>query len=244
MCVYTTLLGETPLQALSRGYRNLRDRSTVYKEIFDLLSNLPDKDAADVLRRIRAGTDAATILNHAKTGSLLLQMAVSPETRFRYEFPYRSGMPEYLLPDNPYLDSLIYESAGLSSQLQGSSVLGHFAPQLAGTEEYQSAYLKPFHAAEVVEPRLSEVKPSSWTTVCDDDVLMRDLLSVFFRCEYQFSAAFQKDLFLEDMAAHRQDLCSSLLVNVVLAYSCVRYSQFLVEASPTDLFLGWLPTTF
>ena len=52
--------------------------------------------------------------------------------------------------------------------------------------------------------------------------LMRDLLRVFLRCEYHFTAAIQKDLFLEDMAAQREDFCSSLLVNMVLAYSCVR----------------------
>lgn len=50
---------------------------------------------------------------------------------------------------------------------------------------------------------------------------MRDL-GVFLRCEYQFTSAFQKDYFLEDMASHRAEFCSSLLVNVILAYSCVR----------------------
>jgi hypothetical protein len=53
---------------------------------------------------------------------------------------------------------------------------------------------------------------------------MRDLLNVFFRCEYLFASVFQKDYFLEDMAAQRQDFCSSLLVNITLAYSCVRHS--------------------
>lgn len=87
---------------------------------------------------------------------------------------------------------------------------------------YHSLYLKPYHAAELVEPLLSSVKPSLWTSVCSDDELMRRLLSVHFLYQYPTFTAFHKDYFLKDMAAHRQNFCSTLLVNAVLAYSCVR----------------------
>ena len=137
-------------------------------------------------------------------------------------------MPEDHVPNNPYLDSLIYEGASLYSTDKLPRRWEHTTNSgLASlrTDEYQSLYLKPFHAAHVVAPWLSDVKISIWTTVCDDDVLMRDLLGGFLLCEYQFTAAFQKDLFLEDMALQREDFCSSLLVNIILGYSCVRYSQ-------------------
>jgi hypothetical protein len=86
--------------------------------------------------------------------------------------------------------------------------------------DYQSLYLKPFHAAQVVDPLLSDVKISLWTAVCDDNMLMRDLLAVFFRCKYHFTAVFQKDYFLKDITTKRNDFRSSLLVNAVLAYAC------------------------
>jgi hypothetical protein len=173
------------------------------------------------LRSIRNGQDANTVLNRYRTGSLLLQMAVSPETRFRYEFPYRSEMPEYMAIENPYLDSMIYESQRFTTRQQPTTIsLQQGYRSVAG--QYHSQCLKPFHAATVVDPSLSKARPSLWTNVCCDDTLMRDLLSVFFRCEYQFTAAFQKDLFLQDMIAQQRDFCSSLLVNIVLAYSCVR----------------------
>ena len=108
------------------------------------------------------------------------------------------------------------------------------------SHEYQSLYLRPFHAAQVVDPLLSNVKISSWTNACNDDVLMRNLLGGFLLCEYHFTAAFQKDLFLEDMAALREDFCSSLLVNVILGYSCVPYSYH-PTSGPSDLGLGLLP---
>ncbi|EEU40043.1 uncharacterized protein NECHADRAFT_11983, partial [Fusarium vanettenii 77-13-4] len=226
LCHYMTRPGESRMQAFNRNHHDLQGRATVHEEIFNLLKTLPERDAQEILTRIRSGIDVQTVLNQVKAGDLLLQVALVPETRLRYEFPYRSEMPADYARDNPYLDSLIFEGASLYSTSQASD---HVTPRLMtnlGSEEQQSLYLKPFHAAHVAEPLLSNVKPSLWTPVCNDDALMRDLLGVLFRCEYQFTAAFQKDLFLEDMAAKRKDFCSSLLVNIVLAYACVCYPGF------------------
>ncbi|KAL7936549.1 hypothetical protein V8C35DRAFT_295798 [Trichoderma chlorosporum] len=226
-CRYTTKPGETTSQALRRGYKDLRYKSTVHEELYDLLKSLDDEEANHVWQRIRSGIDAATLLNHLKAGSLLLQMAVVPETRFRYEFPYRSEMPEYYLANNPYMDSMIYGAASLYSKgKQHSRSPGHATSNDSGSGNVQSVYLKPFHAAEVIDPRLTDAKISSWTTVCKDDVLMRQLLGVFLRCEYHFTSVFQKDYFLDDLVANRRDYCSSMLVNIVLAYSCVCYPGF------------------
>lgn len=149
-----------------------------------------------------------------------MELAVAPETRFRYEFPHRAEMPAEYIVDNPYLSSTLYKAASLYDDT--SSLTRHNAAASdQETTELQSLYLKPFHAAHMVDPRLSDARPSMWTAVCDDDVLMRDLLAVWFRCEYQFTSACQKDYFPEDMVAKRQDFCSSLLVNIVLAYACV-----------------------
>lgn len=226
-CVYTTAPGESRSQALTRDSLAVRDRRAIYEEIFLLLRNLPDQDAKDVLQRIRSDIDPAIVLNNIQTASVLLQMAVRPETRLRYELPYLPEMPKSLIANNPYLDSLIYESVALSLEDKPPSFAGTRVPPYndrPNPGQNHSRYLKPFHAAQVVEPWLSDAKISSWTSVCDDDCLMRELLLVFLRCEYQFAAAFQKDLFFQDMAAGQHDFCSSLLVNIVLAYACVRDS--------------------
>ena len=52
-----------------------------------------------------------------------------------------------------------------------------------------------FHAGQVVQPRLLDVRPSKWAKIRGDDMLLRDLPAGFFRCEYQFTAVFHKDLF-------------------------------------------------
>jgi hypothetical protein len=190
--------------------------------LIGLLRNLPDQDAQDILKRIRSGVDAGSILQQAKAGDVLLQMAVVPETRYRYEFPYRAEMPRDFYIDNPYLNSLIYETASLYSYRNGPELTSPSGFADLASDEQRSLYLKPFHAAQVVEPLLNDAKISRWTNVSKDDALMRDLLRVMFRCEYQFTAAFHKDLFLQDLVAGRKDFCSSMLVNVLLAYACVR----------------------
>ncbi|KAG4269010.1 hypothetical protein FPRO04_12359 [Fusarium proliferatum] len=141
-------------------------RSSVYEELVGLLKNLPDQDAQAILQRLRSGTDVASVVNQARAGNVLLQMAVVPETRLRYEFPYRSEMPKEFELNNPYLNSMLYETASLYSQHQISetNLTGHLAS--LSSEEQRSPYLKPFHAAQVFDPLLSDVKVSAWTSVC------------------------------------------------------------------------------
>ena len=225
--------GETRSQALHRCSSSCEKKDpSIYEEFVSLLKNLPDQDAHDVLRRIRSGSDIGSILQQAKVGDVLLQMAVAPETRYRYEFPYKAHMPSEYHLDNPYLKSMLYETATIYSYKGGPElVTPSFLTELTSEEE-KSLYLKPFHAAQVVEPLLSDAKISEWTAVCKDDELMRDLLRVMFRCEYQFTAAFHKDLFLQDLSTGRKSFCSSLLVNVLLAYACVRrtFLQFRLQS--------------
>jgi len=218
------------------------------------MKSVPERDAHGILQKVRSGADVEMLLSHVESADLLLQLSVVPETRYRYDFPYISKMPASLLTnDNPYLHSIIYEAAAIYSSSKQSETLrestcppkissrSYMVPHIREDERpaHETVYLKPFHAAEVVEPRLSHVKISLWTSVCDDDVLMRNLLSGWLQCEYQFTAVFQNNLFLEDMAAQRKDFCSSLLVNVILGYSCVGFANPF-KTRITNLALGLL----
>lgn len=198
---------------------------------------MPEQEAQTLLSTIRSGVDVSTVLNHFKAGSLLLQLAEVPETRLQFEFPYMSEMPSNLLTDdNDYLHSLIYEAATTYPPAQAqnlpqeatecvlawvrtSSVL---ADRSFRPIPYQTVYLQPYHIANVIEPLIDSVRPSSWTSVSADDGLMQKLLGAHLLHQYPTFTAFHKDYFLEDMAAHREDFCSSLLVNAVLGLSCVR----------------------
>lgn len=165
--------------------------------------------------------DPEIVLRHFRDGDLLLQLSLVPERRYRYEFPYLREMPDFLLKathrSNPYLDTLLYDYKLKNDPDLPNQQLQ--ADDLAN--EGRSTYWIPYHAAELVEPLVESIKPSSWTLVCSDDVLMRQLLRTFFLSEYQSLPVLHKDYFLEDMAAGRHDCCSPLLVHAVFAWACV-----------------------
>jgi hypothetical protein len=166
------------------------------------------------------------ILRQVKDGDLLLQLALVPETETRYEFPYIAEMPRFLqIPDNMYLGSLIYEETLSSSK-----------PSLR-SKWFQTAYLKPYHAAELVDPQLSGATPSKWTSISSNDDLLRNFLEAYFLHDYPWFPPFQKDYFLKDMNRGRTRFCSSLLVNAVLAVAYVSSAEIETKNSVNPLLL-------
>ncbi|KAM0414561.1 hypothetical protein ACHAPT_013595, partial [Fusarium lateritium] len=141
-------------------------------------------DAEVVLAKIRRGENVDDIARQIEYGDLLLQTSLMPETSYRYEFPLYPHIPSRLLQHpNPYLCSMIYELTTPSTatpQTQPSTP----------PAEIHTPYLKPYHAAEVIDAQLSAVVPSRWTTVCSDDALMRRLLTAFFLQDHDWWTAF------------------------------------------------------
>jgi hypothetical protein len=148
-------------------YEELKKRHSAHAELLSLMKTLPEQDATELFSRVRAGGDIETIVKHVQDGNLLLQLQLVPETWLRYELPYSRDMSALLLTSgSPYLNSLIYEAASqltLHSQAHRSAVTEpnyRFFPAEYASSEYRSEYVKPYHAAVFVEPRLENVKPS------------------------------------------------------------------------------------
>ena len=219
---------ETHSQALKRKFSELQTRKSAYKEVFDLLCSRSAEEAANLLLRIRAGADIERILQHIRNGDLLLQLALIPESRTRYEFPSNQKMPDSLYQGihNPYFNSIIYQ---LTLPEESRS---HRQKHAAVDDSRLSLYLKPYHAAELVEPRLSGAKISQWTLVPTDESLLHQLMHQYFLHQYPFWPFFHKDHFLEDLRIGRRRFCSSLLVNVILADACHGYSRIQYRNEP------------
>ncbi|KNB19215.1 hypothetical protein FOXG_16637 [Fusarium oxysporum f. sp. lycopersici 4287] len=174
-------------------------------------------EGTDILRRIQSGHDVESILDHIQRADLLKQAHVVPDRYYQYEFPYRREMPSFLIQEgNQYLDSWLYKYSLSETRIQDSD---------NPPTEYPIIYEAPYHAAEMVEPRLDHIDARKWTCIIDDNSLLRKLLETYFMTEYTFYPAFQKNYFLEDMAAGRSKYCSSLLVHAVLASACHGYSK-------------------
>lgn len=188
---------------------------------------MSEADALNILQRLRAGTDVETTVRRVHEGDLLLQLALRPESRFRYQFPYLSSMPAPLqASDNPFLESLLYEGAvqgfaqPLPQQQQPLSIA-----EAVQARSNSHVYMKPYHAAEIVDSRIASAKAANWTSVTIDDNLFRLLLRAYLNHEYCVAPAFQKDYFLYDLARGKGRLCSPLLVNAVMAIGSVRISR-------------------
>jgi hypothetical protein len=213
---------ETTAQAVKRKYRELKEAKSASEKLVDALQFRPEAESLAIYKRLRMGDDTETIMRHVEYGDVLLQVALAPEARYRYVFPFRSDMPQYLYkPWNQYLHSLLFEWTAIKPNA------GEVRQQPTRYQDNTAAamkdpYLKPFHAAEVVDARLELAEPSKWTTVSTDDRLMRKLLASYLRQDYSYLTMFHKDHFLDDMAKMRKQFCSSLLVNAVLAIACVR----------------------
>ncbi|KAH9903958.1 nitrate assimilation regulatory protein nirA [Xylariomycetidae sp. FL2044] len=227
-CLYSTKPSESRAAAHKRKYdqvdRELNDLRESHANLLRLIHAVrtrSEADAAAIFQRLREGGDTDSILRHISTGDLLMELQVAPETRSRFEFPYKREMPAHLqIPNNPYLRSTVYE-ASFVPQLREHQDL---SPELA--TGYGPQYIRPYIAARLLDHRLDDVKPSAWTSVSDDDHLMRMLLRSYFLYEYHFLTMFHKDLFLDDMLSGSKRFCSPLLVNAVLAQACNCYAGF------------------
>ncbi|EMD84689.1 hypothetical protein COCC4DRAFT_155428 [Bipolaris maydis ATCC 48331] len=213
--------GETESRVATQRYSELRMRKTTYEELIDLLRTLPSDDATKLLGRLRTEEDPTSLLRQIQTGDLLIQLSVAPETRRRYEFPYLSNMPSSLIVSgNSYLESIIFATTWKGTQ-HFQTITDHRLNKMWDSD----AYTKPYHAAKIAEPLLSDVDISKWTSVTSDNKLLRELLSQYLLSTYNVFLPFPKDLFLEDLASGCANHCSSLLVNVVLAAACSSYQR-------------------
>jgi len=203
--------GETEARQIRRRYQQLKEKRTAHEDLYEMLQVMPEGDAADVFRRIRGGAKAAGIVRHVQEGSLLLELSLSPETRTRFELPYVSTIPPSLMK-SVYFDSFIFEAIRSHD---------HSPPASPHPVALQSNYATPLPAAEIIDALLAEAKPSKWTSVSSNDLLLRKLLDDYFMYEYPWQFLFHKDCFLEDMISGGDRFCSPLLVNALLAKACV-----------------------
>ena len=179
-----------------------------------MMQTMDEVDAAEIFRRVRSGAKADAIVRHVKDGNLILELSLVPPKLTRFQFPYITSVPAKLF-ESMYFRSHMFHAVQTVDQPS--------SPQEDNLTARQSNYTMPFFAAEMVDPLLSQAKPSIWTRVFSNDVLLRKLLESYFMFEYPWEYIFQKEFFLEDMVSGARRYCSPLLVNAVLAKACVSH---------------------
>lgn len=230
---------ETNSQALKRRFGETEDEKNVYKQLYENLHTLPEDQALEIVRRIRMGASVASIVSQIEDGDLLLQVSLVPETRLRYDFPYRTAMPQAIQRSNsPYLGSHMHEALYAEGNLQVDAGDGDDQRRRRQEEhrelanKYPPQYLRPYHAARLVDSRLSAVDVTRWTNVITDNNLFAALLSAYLLREYPGLAVFHKDTFLQALVDGDRRFCSPLLVNALMAEACVSHIDTLPKTEP------------
>ncbi|KAF1938467.1 hypothetical protein EJ02DRAFT_410392 [Clathrospora elynae] len=222
-CHYATRSMETQGQALKRKHDALQAQNDAYAELFHLIRTRSDHESHEILRRIKMGTDVDVVVRHIKEADLLIQLTLRPETKLCYSLPNSNTITASVeVSSNAYLASPSHDEA------IAQPVTSPFNKPADGD-------LNPNYTTRVVEPTLERVHARDWTTVISDNILFRRLISLYLICQHASQYWFNKDLFLEDMAARCTSFCSTLLVNAVLAASCQAY-----EGS-AEVDKSWIP---
>lgn len=214
------------MQALKRKLDEVtgNDKS-VYEDLYRALRYRPNDQAVEVFRRLRTGANVESLLKHIQDGDLLLQMALRPETRYRYDLPYIKTMPPFLeQTGNPYLTSYVYGMEfDIGDEVRPAIAEGSGHSDTSNlVKDRHQMYVTPYYAAELVEPKLDNVVASNWTNIPCTNVQVRSILKAYFLFVYPGLPIFHKDLFIDDMISGKHRFCSSLLFNTVLALGCVR----------------------
>ncbi|KAF2131022.1 hypothetical protein P153DRAFT_384239 [Dothidotthia symphoricarpi CBS 119687] len=189
---------------------------TPYEELYHLLRTRPPATVNEIVRRVRDGVDAQTVVRHVRDGDLITQLSLQPDTRCRFTLPFAVDIrPLFTRTPNIYLNSRLFQSLFEDTASDSQQSLNRHASQ-------SNLYNVPYHAALIVDARLRSpaLRPSRWTSVSSDDAFLKKLLEVYFQFEYPFFSFFHKDIFLDDMIAGSEDYCSGLLVNAILATAC------------------------
>ena len=213
-CRYQTNLAEPDAQILEPSRQHPQIHTNSYEPLFHLLKSKPELQSLNIFRGIRFGSDVTTLTLQIETEDLPLQRSIERGTTLQYEFPYNPSMPVLLqIANNPYLNSTIYRIA-----------CGQPESSLSSKLEYPNFPLTPpVQAAQLIDSRISKIRISHWTTITSDDQLAGSLLQTYLMYEHLTITAFKKDYFLDDMLAGRDQFCSPLLVNAVLAAAGVSY---------------------
>ncbi|KAI1212377.1 uncharacterized protein F4807DRAFT_415789 [Annulohypoxylon truncatum] len=105
-----------------------------------------------------------------------------------------------------------------------------FNPPEAGNQGIgNSEPLQSIHA--LVDARLEVVNFLKWTSVPIPNELAATLISLYLEIDYPWRPLFDADLFLNDCVEGKTHFCSALLVNALLGWACLFYSNLKPEAS-------------
>lgn len=144
---------------MERLYSEIQEKASVYEQLYQLLRSLPEQEPNSIVRRLREGDDAATIMWQMKDGDLPVQTRSTRSHSHAKVKSQATGHPE---PSQYWID---FQSKNTQT-------------------EYVSDGLPRYHWLNPVLFTLDEpeVKPlaETWTAITDNMNLVQHLLALYF----------------------------------------------------------------
>ena len=212
---------------------NLKTRNTTLQTLVQAILNYEDDEVFDLVRQMRTAESledvADSITARAKRMDGIDEGAESHDDI------------ESVSSDMPQFES---ELAGRMSELRldgsGKFIGGTsnliFLPPGCGLDG--SAFDEPCPGegeTELGQQQSSDDPITCWTTVTENNELIRHLLTMYFTWHYAYFTTLSKELFYRDFVRGRStQYCSPLLVNAMLALGCHFSSWPASRANPED----------
>lgn len=107
-----------------------------------------------------------------------------------------------------------------------SSSRGGITPVVSEATDNGLGNFEPLQSMHtIIDDRLRDVNFQTWTSVPITNELAATLISLYLEIDHPGCPLFDADLFLNDCVQGKTHFCSSLLVNALLAWSCVSCSR-------------------
>ncbi|KAK0254365.1 hypothetical protein LTS16_014100 [Friedmanniomyces endolithicus] len=242
-----------PADDAQQSHRALRD-------LFELLRDRPEREATNILRRIRSGESVDHLLTSYKNGDRPRSL-ISPESRGAiktlltnllrsgasleqiasavvYEVVTLKAQPSDNDGRRPKIPHSVFDGSGLVGGRQSPSIplqIGsNAARKRAATVQLSNQ--APYGDDKLdVPPFILPAKP--WTDITDNSIFVSCLVRDFLNYHNPYWRFLEADLFLQGMRTGKvgSDFCSPLLVNAVCALACLHVDYQDAFVQPGDL---------
>ncbi|KAF1928400.1 uncharacterized protein M421DRAFT_63540 [Didymella exigua CBS 183.55] len=247
-CVYELGPNEKPSQAMKRKNEEMQGELSNLRQLYDFLRLRPEHEAMEILKRIRSNSPDVPpcqriqeLADYVRHGDLFNQQPLQTLPGrdaerdplgsitlppLRHALDSTGDLESYSLPclgmhpmgfDGPATQRRRH-TQDLSARTDSQSSL----PRLTSIEAILHT---PSTAAAddlAADPRLGFI--GDWTRVTDDTGFLAHLFTTWTEREYVYYHFLDRDAFLADLSSRRNDFCSELLVNIMLASACFHSS--------------------
>ncbi|KAL5620903.1 hypothetical protein FOBRF1_004149 [Fusarium oxysporum] len=230
---------ETHSNQLKKRIKELEDENRSFRALFQSLRKPGGGTNQEILRRIQAGDDFGTVIEHARdlgkrkrspSPNLLARQRPSEWTTIRGILPRTpiassAAVDPIVLPTHASTPPhpLPLPSPPINTPTSPKdAILGLLKLSQDGKPDL--VLLNEARPKEHCDLRLNELSVSYWTRVPISNRSASTLISTFLETDNSVVGFIDKDLFLTDLVQHNPTFCSAFLVSSILYLACFAHT--------------------